>query len=41
MNKEEAIEIAKGYINKMNTTQPVSIDTREVLDKQPIEFEES
>lgn len=38
MNKIQAIHIAKEYINKKNTKQAVSIDSREILDKEPIEF---
>ena len=40
MDKEKALQIAKEYINKKHTTQPVSIDRRDILDMEPMEFNE-
>ena len=38
MDKLEAIQVATEYVKRLNSRQPVSIDTRNVLDKEPIEF---
>lgn len=38
MGEKTAIQIAKEYIHNQNSKQPISIDTREILDENPIEF---
>lgn len=40
MNKEQAIAIAKIYLQQKNTTPPVSIDSTEILDEAPTEFKD-
>jgi hypothetical protein len=40
MNKTQAIQIAREYLNKKNTTPTVSIDARDLLDEEPVEFKD-
>lgn len=40
MTKNQAIQIVTKHTNKQNKTQPVSIDSREILDDNPTELKE-
>lgn len=40
MDKETAIKIAKEYIYETNNKQPISIDSREIIDEDPTEFDD-